>query len=199
MAKEKLTLAADPLHKPLIAWWCDEIYPKKYNVSYMFNFGKEGALLKKALQWFRGEYKDDTEQVFKESVNRFLSDKDSYLDTNHHPFSLFLSKPHKWAGKAKPKYSNTFKEAEEPHHIKRARIEAKWSEVNHEEFIQKVVDAAQENPIQYFRGYLQTEGILKHNNDELWRKTSKALAELVGVKRAKEMWQKRSPLVGGLK
>lgn len=197
MAKEKLTLAADPLHKPLTAWWCDDVYPKKYNVSYMFNFGKEGALLKKALQWFRGEYKDDSEQAFKLAANKFLSDQDSYLCNNHHPFSLFLSKPHKWAGKIKSKQK--YVEAEEPHHVVRSRIAANWEGVDHEKFIGKVINAAQENPIQYFRGYLQTEGLLKHNNEELWRKTSKALAELVGVKRAKEMWQKRSPLVGAIR
>jgi hypothetical protein len=174
--------------KELIDWFCQEAYEQRYGVPYCFQGGKEAALVKRCLGYFDRTFKENALERFKDAAQQFLRDKDDYLETNKHPLTMFLSKPHKWAIQKKqvtpPPIPSLY-----DYDMKRLEIEKRWASVDHDAFVNRVIEAATPNPMRYFKGYIQTQGFLKVANKELWKRVSAELADLIGKERAREVWR----------
>lgn len=177
------------MHNELIQWWCEEAYPKKYGASYMFQGAKEAALLKKAIVYFK-----NNKDLFQDAATSYLNDMaDSYVVENKHPFSCFLSKPHKWAGKRTTPRPRPISELN--HLTTYHEVHSRWEKVSPEAYAERAVSEAKDNPERFFRGFRTSSGFLKAAHPEAWRKVMDALVDLLGRERARVLWKESGRMI----
>ena len=193
MPKDK---EADPRIKELITWYCDVLYPGAYGVPYMFQGGREAKQLQSALRYFDKQFKDDAISQFKEACKKYMGDGETYLMENKHPWSLFLSKPHRWVGKKIASRRKDEPRKVDPR-VEAARLDQVWQSSDDEEWLSRVFEEAGPDPRKFFRGYCATEGFLRLRHPKRWKKLSRAFSELLGPEECKRIYRQEKAKAAG--
>lgn len=172
-----------------------EKWKDKYSVDYAWNYGRDRKRMKEdVLPYFMKAFKEHWKEKYSKAIDGYLKDEDAFLIKNQHQFTRFAYSPHRWAVSTKkvqkvgiPSILNQKMELE--------RVMQRWKGVDESVFIEKVMIAASDNPIQFFKGFLQTNKHLKISNPILWKKAASELASLIGKDRAKKMWVARENML----
>jgi len=87
----------DPRVRDIGAYFYKHLYKKKYHVEYPWSFRKDGAIVKRILQYFDNQFPGEGLEKFKQALENFLQDNSNdYVNNAKHPLESFAKRPQKW-------------------------------------------------------------------------------------------------------
>ena len=197
--------------KQFTTYWHD-LYQEKKGIKYDWQ-KKDFPNINKCLKYF--EKQGGLEQM-KLCAEMYLDSDEKFVVERAWNVVDFLTNPGKWLLTHKRiTETRKRKEATQKAITENARQksnkdftgwdykknERRWQKLNVPTFVNMVILEATPNPEKYFKHFLGSQHILKSRHKEAWREVSRALTELVGKERAREMWKnnKNDSILGSIK
>lgn len=166
--------------------YAQQKYKLKYGVKPSWK-GREYKLTQDLLKYFDENFPEEAAWKLQEAYSAYLKDSDNYIEKNGHKLTSFAANPEKWCKAARP----VRVVPPEPAPPSFLEIQSKWEGISAEALVEKVLVAAEKNPVTFFRGFVWTQKYLRlAAGEEKWKAVSVALADLVGRNRARTLWTK---------
>jgi hypothetical protein len=164
----------DPAISELRNSWCRKYYPQKYNVPYMWAYGKEDKLLKRLIEWAREAFGDTFQERLAEGFRNFLLDQDVFMTKKKHLFSDFAANPQRWLGA--PKKNTPIEAPQEPVH------NPPWTDL-------ELCNRIAEDPRAWVLGYKLMHDTLLRCCPTAYERLRKWIPEVIGKERANEIYK----------
>lgn len=166
----------DSRMRDLTMLWCEDLYKKKYGVTYPWS-SKEAKLLQRCIAYFDTNFKDESIQKIQKAFEGYLQDEDEFISKEKHSFSFFASKPYKWVNHQIKKNIQPF------------RHKPREPDIPDDEWKQKMIGLVSDNPVQFTKGYVFMHGLLKKINPERHKWLWDYLKDLLGKDRLTKIYK----------
>lgn len=170
-----------------------EEYQKKLGIPYHWKGGKEQKLMEKCFKYFESIFEDAIKEM-KEAAMKYLQSEDKFYKDAAFDLSLFLSKPERWLKRSEKRDRPLPPPVHEV--IPKSSQGVVYASI--EAFKNKAEPWIAENPIRALKAFLTTGPILKKMDLEKYTWMREYLIELVGKKRAIEVYNQEKTLQGSL-